>query len=99
MTRRPESNLRGYRNQLIKLKIYVKDRECLNEIAAELAAIATQVEEEQVRDALDNPPDEVDAEYLALLENFLEANPRWTLARELGAGNSACQGANLVPSP
>ena len=85
MAKRPASGLRGYREQLTKLMIYVKDRDCLSEIQAELAAIQPKVEEEQVRQALDNPPARVDDEHLALLENYLEANPRFTLARELEA--------------
>ncbi|MCB1219622.1 MAG: hypothetical protein H7A35_01750 [Planctomycetales bacterium] len=85
MARRPAQNLRGYRQQLMKLMIYVKDPDCRQEIQSELAAIATAVEEEQVRSALASPPAEIDDEHLALLENFLESNPRFTLARELEA--------------
>ncbi len=85
MTRRPAANLRGYRQQLMKLLLYVKDPGCLQEIRGELAAIQPSVEDEQVRSALDNPPAEIDHGHLALLENYLEAHPRFTLARELEA--------------
>lgn len=85
MRSRPQSNLRGYRQQLMKLMIYIRDGDCLQEIRAELAAIQPKVEEEQVRAALDGPPSAIDDGHLALLENFLEANPRWSLARELEA--------------
>lgn len=85
MQNRPKARLRGYRQQLMKLMIYIRDEDCLEEIRTELAEIQPKVEEEQVREALDRPPAEIDDEHLALLENFLEANPRWTLARELEA--------------
>ncbi|MEZ5337868.1 MAG: hypothetical protein R3F46_06340 [bacterium] len=85
LARRPVANLRGYRQQLLKLMIYVKDPDCQREIQAELAAISSAVEEEQVRAALASPPAEVDVEYLALLENQLEADPQFSLARELRA--------------
>lgn len=85
LAQRPTANLRGYRQQLMKLMIYVKDQDCLSEIRSELQEIMPKVQEEQVRAALDRPPTEIDDEHLALLENYLEEHPGFMLARELEA--------------